>query len=344
MTRHPDPTAVRHRFSRRSALRAGGLGVAAMSLPGPVPAGTPAKPETDATVDVLTALQMSRAWINYGPAAPFDFQAGEHPVPEDQLRAELEALYAFGFRGLVTNAMTYGLELAPRVAREVGFHHVIAKLWWPDEETFALEKVNLAREIDHVDAMVVGNETVNKAILRAEPGDSAFARLAVEIEQMQVAHGKPVTTGLHREDFLRYPAIATDLGDFTFANMQPWWVLLRNDPVTAARWVIDAFEVIRTAPGMPEGRVVVAQEASYPSGAVVPESAPGATPDNQRVFFEHLIASGMPFVYGFSMDQWYAQAWSPPGGYGGLWDTSGEPKPVVAILDLGSYPMAPTTG
>jgi hypothetical protein len=52
---------------------------------------------------------------------------------------------------------------------------------------------------------------------------------------------------------------------------------------------------------------------------------------------EHLIASGVRFIYGFAFDAWFAQATSPPGGFGGLWDAQRQPKPVVAILDLGSY-------
>jgi hypothetical protein len=53
-------------------------------------------------------VQTSRAWINYSPARPFDVIAGQHPVAEEQLHTELELLNNFAFRGLVTNAMTYG--------------------------------------------------------------------------------------------------------------------------------------------------------------------------------------------------------------------------------------------
>ena len=287
--------------------------------------------------DVLTALQQSRAWINYIPARPFDFQIGKQPVPEDQLRLELEMLHAQGFRGLITNAMAYGLEAAPRIAGEIGFQHVIAKLWWPDEETFALEKQNLAAEIDSIDAIVVGNETVNKAVHRGELGDAAVERLRTEIEAMQAAYGKPVTTGLHVHDWMYHPEIATEFGDFVFPNLQPWWVVARNDPEMAANWVVGAYESIRTTPGMPEGRVVVVQEASFPTNAVQQELAPGATPEHQKIFCQRLIESGIPFVYGFSFDVWFAQESSPPGGFGGLWDDHRQPKPVVEILDLGPY-------
>ncbi len=287
--------------------------------------------------DVLEALQTSRAWINYSPARPFDFVAGQHPVTELQLQIELSLLYARGFRGLVTNAMTYGLEAAPRVAKRIGFHHVIAKLWWPDDATLEREKHNVERAIGDIDALVVGNETVHKAMLRGEPGDEAVARLRQEMESLQRAYGKPATTGLHRDDWARYPQIATEFGDFVFPNLQPWWVQLRNNPDMAAEWVVEVLQVIRDTPGMPEDRIIVIQEAAYPSGALPPQSTPGATPANQKRFVQHLIASGAPFIYGFAFDAWFAQATSPPGGFGGLWDDRRRPKPVVAALDLGPY-------
>ena len=336
------PPPLRRRMTRRLLLHGG---AATLAVAGVADRRCTAAQEatplsgTDAPMsdDVLEALQTSRAWIDYSPARPFDFVIRKHPVTEQQLQTELELLYDHGFRGLVTNAMTYGLEAAPGVAKRLGFRHVIAKLWWADDATLEIEKRNVAQAIADIDALVVGNETVHKAMVRGEPGDEAVARLQREIESAQRAYGKPVTTGLHRDDWVRYPEIATEFGDFVFPNLQPWWVQLRNNPETAAQWVIEALQVIRDTPGMPQDRVIVIQEATYPSAALPPESAPGATPDNQKRFVQRLIASGVPFIYGFAFDSWFAQETSPPGGFGGLWDDQRQPKPVVAVLDLGPY-------
>lgn len=286
--------------------------------------------------DVLTALQTSRAWINYGPAAPFDFQIGKSPATEDQLATELQMLYDRGFRGLVTNSMTYGTETTARIAKDVGFAHVIVKLWWADDDALAVEKRHLGEQIDHVDAIVVGNETVHKAVMRGLPAQAAVDRLHAEMTQMQ-QYGKPVTTGLHRDDWARFPEIATEFGNFVFANLQPWWVQLRNDPVLAARWVVAALQVIADTPGMPSGRLVMAQEAAFPSGSIDPAAAPGATPQAQAVFFQTLIDSGIRFVYSFAFDAWFARRNSPPGGYGGIWDDQCQPKLAAEVLDLGLY-------
>ena len=286
--------------------------------------------------DVLTALRTSRAWIDYGPAHPFDFMIGQHPATPEQLATELQMLHDRGFRGLVTNSMTYGTEAAARIAKDVGFSHVIVKLWWANDDALAIEKANLADQIEHVDAIIVGNETVHKAVMRGEAAQGAVERLHAEMTEMQ-QYGKPVTTGLHRDDWARYPELATDFGDFVFANLQPWWVQLRNDPVLAAQWVAAALRVIADTPGMPADRLVMAQEASFPSGAIDPTSAPGATPEAQAIFFQKLIESKIRFVYGFSFDAWFARKNSPPGGYGGIWDENRQPKPAASVLDLGPY-------
>jgi hypothetical protein len=336
----PSPRPTRRRVLHAAAATLATAGVFKVQLAAAQEGA--AAPSRDAPISgrVLDALQTSRAWINYAPAKPFDFVVGKHPVTEEQLQTELEMLYGFGFRGLVTNAMTYGLEAAPRVAKRIGFQYVIAKLWWANDPTLEIEKRNVERAIADIDALVMGNETVHKAVVRGEDSDKAVRRLQREIEGLQRSYHKPVTTGLHRDDWARYPEIATQFGDFVFPNLQPWWVQLRNNPETAAKWVVEALQVIRDTPGMPGDRVIVIQEAAYPSAALPQESAPGATPSNQKLFVQRLIESGVPFIYGFSFDAWFARKNSPPGGFGGLWDDERKPKPVVAALNLQPYAEA----
>lgn len=277
------------------------------------------------TRDVIDALRSSRRWINYQPGPPFDFLAGQHPVTDAQLTEELTRLHDAGFRGLVTNTVAFGMENAPRIAKECGFEHVVAKLWWQDEELLASEKSNLDRAIDHVDAVCVGNEIIQKGIADVD-------RLTREVDEARDRFGRPVTTGFQPPDWESHPELGTSIGDFSFLNLHPWWVLLRNDPLTAAAWVVEAFRCVADWPGMPEDRLVVVQETSFPSGASPPEVAPGATPQNQKRFYEALLASDVPFVWFLDIDSPLHRKVSPPGGFGGLWDEEWNPKPVVDLL------------
>jgi hypothetical protein len=175
-------THPRLQLSRRLALRAGAPTPALAGMDcwrsAAAQEGTPL-PGRDGEMsdDVLDALQTSRAWINYSPARPFDVIAGQHPVAEEQLHTEFELLYDFAFRGLVTNAMTYGQEASPAVAKRIGFRHVIAKLWWADDATLEIENHDVEGAIAEIDAPVRGNETVHKDGLRGESCDDALARL-----------------------------------------------------------------------------------------------------------------------------------------------------------------------
>ena len=234
---------------------------------------------------VLESLRAARGWVNYGPGPPFDFLAGAHPATEEQLTVELGRLHAAGFRGLVTNTMAFGLERAPRIAKDCGFEHVVAKLWWQDDELLAMEKANLDAAVDAVDAVCVGNEIIQKGIADHD-------RLVREVDEARERFGRPVTTGFQPPDWQFFPDLATAVGDFSFLNVHPWWVLHRNDPLTAANWVAEAYQLVARTPGIPADRVVTVQETSFPSGAVPPEAAPGATPENQKRFYEALLATG----------------------------------------------------
>jgi exo-beta-1,3-glucanase (GH17 family) len=275
--------------------------------------------------DVLVALRSSRAWINYNPGPPFDFLAGQHPVSEAQLERELGTLHDVGFRGLVTNAVAFGVEHAPRIAKSVGFDHVVAKIWWQDDELLALEQTNLDAGIDAVDAVCVGNEIVQKGIADLD-------RLAKEVDAARARYGRPTTTAFQPPDWEVHPELATSIGDFSFLNLHGWWVLHRNDPVAAAGWVVEAYETVARTPGIPDDRLVVVQEQSFPSGSVPPEAAPGATPENQRLFYETLVDTSIPIVWFLNVDSPQHRKVSPPGGFGGFWDENWQPKPVVEVM------------
>jgi exo-beta-1,3-glucanase (GH17 family) len=275
--------------------------------------------------DVLESLRTARGWINYNPGPPFDFLAGAHPTTEEQLAVELKRLHDSGFLGLVTNTMAFGLERAPQIAKDCGFEYVVAKLWWQNDELLATEKANLDAAVDAVDAVCVGNEIIQKGIADHD-------RLVREVDEARDRFGIPITTGFQPPDWQSYPDLATSIGDFSFLNVHPWWVLHRNDPLTAANWVAEAYELVAATPGMPAGRVVAVQETSFPSGALPPEATPGASPENQMRFYEALLATDVPFVWFHGVDSPMHRRVSPPGGFGGLWDENWEPKPVVGLL------------
>jgi hypothetical protein len=168
--------------------------------------------------------------------------------------------------------------------------------------------------------------------VRAMDVTQRAVRDEVLVDEARERFGLPVTTGFQPPDWQYFPDLATAVGDFSFLNVHPWWVLHRNDPLTAANWVAEAYQVVAGTPGIPADRVVVVQETSFPSGAVAPEATPGATPENQKRFYDALLATGVPFVWFLAIDSPMHRTASPVGGFAGLWDENWQAKPVVELL------------
>lgn len=258
----------------------------------------PPRPHPGTAWPVVDSLLSDRYWLNYSPAQGWDFGAvasgrpGAMPVSEAQLQQELSFFYDAGFRGLVVNAMTFGLENAPHIAKRLGFKFVIAKLWWASEQSLEIEKANLDSSISFVDAICVGNEVIQKST-------ADINGLIAQMSAVRLRYpGKPLTTGFQPVDWQQHSELATSIGDFTFLNLHPWWQVLRNDPAKAAGWLEEAYNCIANMPGMPPNRAIIVQELSFPSSVISSVFwAPGATQGNQKRFYEAVLATGVPFVW-----------------------------------------------
>jgi exo-beta-1,3-glucanase (GH17 family) len=277
-------------------------------------------------LNVLDALLNCRNWINYSPSKPFNLYAG-NKVEEKQITDELLTLYAAGFRGLSTFGFYNGLENIPRIARDIGFEKVISLLWWPNEELYQIEKINLSNNIQYIDSILVGNEVIHK-------GTTNMHGLYKEIAALKRLYKIPITTGLHRLDYIRHPELAsTDMSDYIMYNLQTWWVNVRRDPVDGAGWIKAMYDELRGNPLLSPDKPIIVHEASWPCGDNVPVGLTNVqSQHNQKIFYEKLLEYKIPFIWSFSSDQFFAKEKSPPGGYGGLWTEDWQPKEVVKLV------------
>lgn len=270
-------------------------------------------------------LFLNRRWINYSPGKPFNLYKGD-VVTEKQLRDELTILYEAGFRGLGSYGFYNGLEMIPRIAKDVGFEKVISVLWWPNDEVFKLEKNNLKNSIKYIDSILVGNEAIHKK-------STTFDALKAEISSLKQLYDVPITTGLHRYEYGYSSKEALELGDYVMYNLQTWWANIRRDPIDGAGWVKAIYEEVIHNPVLPKNKPVIVHEATWPCGDNIPE---GITEEqsykNQKIFYEKLLEYKIPFFWSFSTDMDFAKIKSPPGGYGGLWTEDWKPKPVLSLL------------
>ena len=285
---------------------------------------------------MLQDLTTQRHWIGYAPRN-FNPNIGREPS-QAEIRADLEQLYAEGWRSLYSYSLDGVLRHVPRIAKEVGFDYTLAGVFFFDEAQLAREKTAAQAELEYIDGFIVGNEGLLFGRYTPE-------RLVEEVFFFQ-SLGKPVTTTEVGGLYLAFPALI-DLGDFVFFNTQPWFndTLDPSNPAGMAQAVRDEYFAIREL--RPE-RTIVIKESWFPTAG-----HPAATEANQVAFFETMASqtsdSGEPllFAWGEAYDQPWKSEQSPFGVLGpnwGLHSQTGTPKQVISALQgiyTGPVPVVP---
>jgi exo-beta-1,3-glucanase (GH17 family) len=267
------------------------------------------------------ALLGCRNWIAFAPPPPFDPDRGIRADP-DTIRAALRQLHAEGWRGLITYASdpAQGLDVVPRIAKEVGFTSVIAGLFWFDDAQLERERTAVLAQLQWIDGFVLGNEGLNF-------GRYGCDRLATEMDALRSATGRAVLTNEPLNQYLDNglcPARLIALGDAVLANVHPWWAAIRS-PAQATAFVADAVRQLRSRAG---SRAVILKEVWWPTAGEA-----GASESAQREFFAALAASNAPFVWGEAYDQpWKARNEGLFGAHWGLHTAQRAPKTIIAEL------------
>ena len=272
---------------------------------------------------VPTALLVCRNWISFAPPRPFNPNANVFPT-EDQLRAALTQLYAEGWRGLVTYSLDNTLAQVPRIAKQVGFTHVIAGLFWFDDAQLGREKAAALAQQAFIDAYVLGNEGL-------QGGRYTRQRLTTEITQLKAGTGRPVTTSETLAQYQNDPAIAA-LGDWVFPNLQFWF-----DPAirTSAQAVASVQAQYQILLALAPGRTNVVKESWWPTAGDA-----AATEENQTEFFRQLAATSIKFVWGEAFSEYWKTEPLNQGPNWGLHSDIARPKQIISALSaiyIGAY-------
>jgi exo-beta-1,3-glucanase (GH17 family) len=251
-------------------------------------------------------------WVTYAPTH-FNPIVQPQVLPTEQdIREDLQALYDFGFRGIVTYSADGIFGDIPRIAREVGFEGVVMGIWSPGN---ASETANAIAAVADVDGYVVGNEGV------------FFERYGLDdvrgaIADLQAETNKPVTT---TEVLALYDPTNENnvlgLGDWLFPNVHPYWAGV-TQPERAFLWTQQEYQTLlqhTTA-----DRPLVLKEVGLPSaGALDPTNTVHSdyylSEHNQAEYYARLRNSDVVFVYFEAFDQpWKQEGDSQIGAHWGL--------------------------
>ncbi|MEO0079139.1 MAG: hypothetical protein ABIK44_00480 [candidate division WOR-3 bacterium] len=196
-------------------------------------------------------------WVGYAPSHPW--QPGQ--IADSALVwQDLETLYAYGFRGVVTYGTLDSLCRVPRYARAIGFDSIIMGIWIDTDMTVNRQQIEWAlRTHGPADKLCVGNEALFF-------GRCSLAYLQWAMDTVRISTGKPVTTAEHWTMYHhpRYRNWLLQNCDFLFPIMNP-----TNEGITspraAALWVKARFDSIATLAG--DSLSVLVKEAGWPTGS-----------------------------------------------------------------------------
>lgn len=248
---------------------------------------------------------LSLKWIAYAPAN-FNPDTGVYPS-HDSVKKDLELLYQYGFRGIVTYGSDRTLGDVPRLAREAGFGGVIMGVWNLENKE---ELENALQAKEYVDAYCLGNEGLYSRYdidtLRA-----AIGRIKKETD-------RPAATTEQVNDYYKDDLLA--VGDWVFPNIHPFLSNVK-DPKKAAAWIKKYYERLRKK--CPPERLILFKEVGYPTAGDA-----YASQQNQKDFFYYMGQDGVPFVYFEAFDQTWKQ-YLPVEPYWGLFNYKRKPKEYI---------------
>lgn len=256
-------------------------------------------------------------WIAY---APTNFDPIRAIFPgEDSVRKDLELLYDYGFRGLVTYGSDAILARVPEIARSVGFSGIIMGVWDIDS---CEEITGATLACPFVDGYCLGNEGLNVRY--------TMEQLCAAIDSLKAATHKPVTTTEQVFDYANDELLA--LGDWVFPNIHPFLAEVK-DPRRAAIWIQKHYQQLKKH--CPPERIVFFKEVGWPTSGMFK-----ANEANQKEFFRFMEKAPFPFVYFEAFDQrWKINPSCEP--YWGLFTAKRKAKRSIAVFKKkGNYERA----
>jgi cellulose synthase/poly-beta-1,6-N-acetylglucosamine synthase-like glycosyltransferase/exo-beta-1,3-glucanase (GH17 family) len=239
-------------------------------------------------------------------------------IPEAQIRSDLTAIAAHA-RAVRTYASTQGLEVVPKIARELGLNVTLGV--WIDKDEARNEReiataLDLARRYHNVTRLVVGNETY----LRHE---HTAAELVKIIQRVKRESPVPVATADHWKTFIDHPELV-DAVDEVFAHILPYWEGMPEQ--TAVDGSLALYDQLRTAY---PGKKIVIGEFGWPSaGHNFERAVPGQI--SQAVILRNFVAranaTGIDYNIVEAIDQPQKLFEGNVGPYWGINDASLRPK------------------
>jgi exo-beta-1,3-glucanase (GH17 family) len=245
-------------------------------------------PTSTFTLTPMLARSLAEAltqlcWVAYSPTH-FDPTTSPARWPsEEDLRADLQALHAAGFNGLVTYSSHYENGAAagkwldiPRLAGQAGFEGMIVGVWDPKDE----QELKVAEQWGNYPNVVgysVGNEGLD---VRYD-----VETLKKAMQRLRQSTAKPVTTTEQVTDYYENSPL-WKISDWIFPNAHPYFSGYRN-PQEAVGWTEKVYKTLQTVSDKP----LMFKEVGLPSSGEA-----GLSESNQAQYYQLLRKTPVQYV------------------------------------------------
>ena len=280
------------------------------------------------------SLQAAR-FIAYTPRSFSVVRGKVTPATAEGIRSDLLLMKPW-FDGVLTYSTTNGMELVPRIARELGYREVLLGIWDPASRK-ELQKafVEIARTEGIVSGVIVGNEGLYAKRYPPQAVLDAQAEIRRRFPGLPVSTSEPfflMVQEEHRAFFASQAFLAPNIHPV----FEPWFQPEHSKE--AAEMVVS---VVRKLQALYPGKTVLIHETGMPSG---PDRL-GYSPEGQLAFWKQLqdMLHGLSDIRPVFFEAFDAP-WKPgvmaetfpgdhsPESFWGFWDARGVAKPVLHIL------------
>jgi len=286
-------------------------------------------------------------FISYTPRS-FSLVGGQVvSATEIGIRTDLKLLRPF-FDGIITYSANNGLELAPKIARALGYRAIIVGIWDPNSER---EITNLLAAVKQyptlITAVIVGNEGIYSKRYRPEDVQTAIRRIHQEFPTLPATTSEPFSLYFKPEfaDFFHSH-------DLVMPNIHPvfekWFT--PSAPTQGVEMVLQVAEQFKKTYQHP----LLIKETGMPSG----QTTHGFSATRQALFWAELFRRfPISDKQSFSCFEAFDGPWKPaemannfPGEHGdeafwGFFTATGQGKAVVEVLprlvDATTAPRSP---
>lgn len=288
-----------------------------------VPTGSPLDPATgEQSIPLVAALTKQRSWIAYAPTSS-DGAYNANPT-DASIQADLQTLYDEGWRGLQTYTMLGTYSHIPKIAKQVGFTHVIAGIFHLSGSDAAAEMANATNPTwvykngmnasggYNIDGFLVGNEGLHQ-------NRYTYSNLTAAMDALHHAAATsslPKTTSEPASQYLDSPNAENllKLGDWLFPNLDYFcWANHLEGP--AAMWnnVGYGYNAVKHAADKVDSTLTtIVHESWYATSGDPINTPPFTSQANQVEYYKLMVAAKSDYFsdnFYFVWGEAYNQPW-----------------------------------